>query len=164
MLSWDMYIQEKAKPGSWNMAVDDYLFRSLEDFPRTVLSFYQWIRPTASLGYSQKVKDVADLDFCRDHGVDVVRRITGGKLVLHFNEVTYSLCSSDTDLFSSTLAESYRRISEALVRGLERMGLRPTLADAPPQEYSRGNLPCFSYPARNEVEVQGKKIIGSVSF
>jgi len=161
MLRWDLYVQEEAQSGSWNMAVDEYLFRSLEDVPRTVLRFYQWIRATASLGYSQKVRDVADLDFCRSHGIDVVRRMTGGKLVLHFNEVTYSLCSSDTDIFSSTLGESYRRISEALVRGLERMGLSPTLADAPPQEYSRGNLPCFSYPARNEVEVQGKKIIGS---
>jgi lipoate-protein ligase A len=158
---WDLYVQDKARPGSWNMAVDEYLFRSLEESPGTILRFYQWIRPTVSLGYSQKVKNVVDLDFCRKRGIDVVRRMTGGKLVLHFNEVTYSLCSTDTEIFSATLGESYRRISEALMSGLRRMGLSPSLADAPPAEYTRGNLPCFSYPARNEVEVQGRKIIGS---
>ncbi len=41
------------------------------------------------------------------------------------------------------------------------MGLKPYLADSPPDSYAKGNLPCFSYPARNEIEVLGKKIVGS---
>jgi lipoate-protein ligase A len=75
--------------------------------------------------------------------------------------VTYSICSSDGETFTSKLINSYRLISESLMQGLRRMGLKPCLADAPPDSYLRGNLPCFSYPARNEVEVNGKKIIGS---
>ncbi len=147
--------------GSLNMAIDDLLFQSLTDSPETHLRFYTWERPTASLGYSQRISEVLDVDYCRNNGVDIVRRMTGGKLVLHHREVTYSVCSSDTEIFSPKLVESYSLISEALIRGLKKMGLEPCLADAPPYFYTKGNLPCFSYPARNEVEVQGKKIIGS---
>lgn len=143
------------------MAVDDYLFHSLPESPSTYLRFYRWQRPTASLGYSQNIRRVVDLKYCKEKGIDIVRRMTGGKLVLHHKEVTYSVCSSDGETFTSKLVDSYRLISESLMRGLRRMGLKPCLADAPPDSYLRGNLPCFSYPARNEVEVNGKKIIGS---
>jgi len=144
-----------------NMAVDEFLFRSLRGEPRTLLRFYQWARPTVSLGYSQGVEKVLDIDYCRQHGIDVVRRITGGKLVLHHREITYSVASSDTAIFSSTLAESYRLISNALICGLEKMGLAAKLAGPPPASYGKGNMPCFSYPARDEIEIDGRKIVGS---
>ncbi len=143
------------------MAVDDYLFQSLTEEPKTCLRFYQWERPTVSLGYSQKVSQVVDLDYCRKMGIDIVRRITGGKLVLHHQEVTYSICSSDSELFTQTLMDSYRLISEALMRGLEKMGIECCLAAATPSFYTKGRLPCFSHPAQNEIEIDGKKIIGS---
>lgn len=159
--TWALIVQEDPAPGSWNMAADEFLFRSLVDKPETTLRFYRWKRATVSLGYSQRAAEAADLEFCRTNGIDVVRRMTGGKLVLHHNEVTYSLCSSDTELFTPTLRDSYRHISEGLVRGLEKMGLTACLADAPPSSYAKGTLPCFSYPAQDEIEIQGRKIIGS---
>jgi lipoate-protein ligase A len=140
MKKWDLIIDDTPLDGSWNMAVDEYLFQSLTEEPHTILRFYAWKNPTVSLGYSQKVLEVADVEFCKNNGIDIVRRMSGGKLVLHHKEVTYSLASSDTEIFTATLADSY---------------------SPPPQEYVRGNLPCFSYPSRNEVEVGGKKIIGS---
>ena len=158
---WTLVLNMNPLPGSWNMAVDDFLFHSLGDEPQTFLRFYRWKRPTASLGYSQNIQKVVDIEYCRKNGIDVVRRMTGGKLVLHHKEVTYSLCSSDCDVFTSTLMDSYRLISEGLMRGFEKMGLNPCLADAPPDSYVKGHLPCFSYPARNEIEVMGKKIVGS---
>jgi lipoate-protein ligase A len=161
MKKWMLIMEKMPLSGSLNMAIDDFLFQSLGEKPETFLRFYQWERPTISLGYSQSVEKVVDGEYCRNHGIDIVRRITGGKLVLHQNEVTYSLCSSDKETFTSTLFGSYRLISEALMKGLEKMGLEPFLADAPPDFYARGNLPCFSFPARNEIEVNGKKIVGS---
>jgi lipoate-protein ligase A len=161
MKEWDLIIDDTPLDGSWNMALDEYLFRSLTEEPHTILRFYAWKNPTVSLGYSQKVLEVADVEFCEKRGIDIVRRMTGGKLVLHHKEITYSLTSSDTEIFTTTLADSYRLISEALMGGLKKMGLTPTLASPAPQEYVRGNLPCFSYPSRNEVEVAEKKIIGS---
>lgn len=158
---WNLIVDKTPLIGSMNMAIDDYLFQSLGEKPQTYLRFYRWEKPTVSLGYSQRVLKVVDVANCQRKGVDIVRRMTGGKLVLHHKEVTYSLCSSDGETFSTTLPESYRLVSQALMRGLERMGLKPGLADSPPDFYSKGNLPCFSYPARNEIEVLGKKIVGS---
>ena len=143
------------------MAVDDFLFQSLSDEPLTCLRFYTWRRPTVSFGCSQDIRKVVDVESLQEKGIDIVRRMTGGKQVLHHKEVTYSLCSSDSETFTSKLMDSYTLISQALMRGLEKMGLKPNLAPAPTESYVKGNLPCFSYPARNEVEVQGKKIIGS---
>ena len=143
------------------MAVDDYLFRSLGEKPLTTIRFYSWMKPTASLGYSQKTDKVLDVQYCQNKGIDMVRRITGGKMVLHFRELTYSICSSDSSVFTDKLSDSYRLISEALMKGLKKMGLESVLAEEPPSTYARGNMPCFSYPARNEVEVKKKKVIGS---
>jgi len=161
MKEWKLIVEKTPLSGSLNMAMDEFLFQSLGEKPQTFLRFYQWERPTASLGYSQSVEDVVDAEFCQKHGIDIVRRMTGGKLVLHQNEATYSVCSSDEETFTPTLFESYRLISEALMNGLKKMGLEPFLADAPPDSYVKGNLPCFSHPARNEIEINGKKIVGS---
>ncbi len=161
MKEWSLIIDPAPCLGSWNMAVDEHLFESLDGGGETVVRFYRWARPTASLGYSQDVAKAIDLELCRKQGIDVVRRPTGGKLVLHDREITYSVCSTDSSIFSSTLADSYRLISKALVRGLERMGLDAALAGPPPQSYRRGVMPCFSFPARDEIEIGGRKVVGS---
>ncbi|MCX8160910.1 MAG: hypothetical protein N3G18_08265 [Candidatus Saccharicenans sp.] len=161
MADWELIYEREPLPGSWNMAVDEYLFLLAQKSGLTYLRFYTWLRPTVSLGCSQDISKVLKLEECRRRGVDVVRRMTGGKLVLHHLEVTYSLASARTDLFSPTLEGSYRLISEALVRGLRLLGLPAELAASTPSAYARSHLPCFAYPARNEVEINGKKAIGS---
>ncbi|MBN1222539.1 MAG: lipoate--protein ligase family protein [Candidatus Aminicenantes bacterium] len=162
MTEWDLIVDAEPGEGSWNMAVDEFLFESIRrETSKTVLRFYAWRRPTASIGYSQKIDKVVDTSFCNKNGIDIVRRLTGGKLVLHHREVTYSLSSCDLKSFSPTVSESYKRISEAMMLGLKKMGLSPILADKTPQDYIRGHLPCFSRPARDEVMIAGGKIIGS---
>jgi lipoate-protein ligase A len=161
MTYWRLVVHPEPLRGSFNMAVDEFLFSTLTDWPLTILRFYRWLRPTASLGRSQKIDGVVDLDYCRTHEVDVVRRMTGGKLVLHDQEITYSVCSSDTGLFTATLAGSYRLVARALIRSLEKMGLAASLAENAPAFYAKGTMPCFSHPAQDEVEVNGLKVIGS---
>ncbi len=156
-----MFIDMSPHAGAFNMAVDEFLFRRIHKDLRTTVRFYRWERPTVSLGYSQSVEDMLDIESCRRQGIDIVRRITGGKLVLHWREITYSIVSSDTLAFSATLAESYRRISAGLILGLKKMGLEARLAGPPPSSYSRGNMPCFAYPARDEIEINGRKVVGS---
>jgi len=158
---WPLIVDPAPAAGAWNMAADEFLFSSLSDNPHTTVRFYRWARPTASLGYSQDLDRVADAAYCRANGIDIVRRITGGKLVLHHREVTYAVCSSDTEAFTETLTDSYRLISRGLMQGLARLGIRASLAGPPPPEYVRGTLPCFSHPGLDEVECEGKKIIGS---
>lgn len=161
MTDWELIYDRQPQRGSWNMAVDEYLFLLAQKSDRIYLRFYTWLRPTASLGCSQEISKVLNLEACQQRGVDVVRRMTGGKLVLHHLEVTYSVASARADVFTATLEGSYRLISEALVRGLRLLGLPAELAASTPTAYSRSHLPCFAYPARNEVEINGKKVIGS---
>jgi lipoate-protein ligase A len=161
MKTWALIVEPEPLTGSWNMAVDEHLYRLAAGSARTFLRFYRWERPTASLGYSQDAAKVVDVEFCRSHGIDIVRRMTGGKLVLHDREVTYSVASADTGVFTDTLRESYRHISRALLKGLALMGITARLAEASPPAYVRGTMPCFAFPARDEVEIAGRKIIGS---
>jgi lipoate-protein ligase A len=159
--TWSLTVDPVPFRGSLNMAVDDYLFNSARKMNRTFLRFYQWKKPTVSLSYGQEAARAADLDFCRANGIDLVRRMTGGKVVLHLRELTYSLASSDTETFTPTLPDSYRLICLALIDGLSLMGLAARLAPASPPAYVRGTMPCFAFPARGEVEIGGRKIIGS---
>jgi lipoate-protein ligase A len=159
--TWKLLIEPRPLPGPWNMAVDEFLFRRVESGSLTYLRFYQWDKPTVSLGYSQEAVKVVDVGYCRRHGLGVVRRITGGKLVLHDREVTYAVASSDAGIFTDTLRDSYRLISRALMDGLVLMGLCPNMAETSAPAYVRGTMPCFALPARDEVEVGGKKIVGS---
>ncbi len=161
MQSWRLIVHDVPLAGSLNMAVDEFLFRDLPESPRTILRFYQWIRPTASLGANQKAERVVDAGFCGRSGIDIVRRPTGGKVVLHHDEVTYAVVSNDAAAFGPTLGSSYRRISEALVLGLGKLGLMAALAGPAPADYARGIMPCFSHPARDEIEIGGRKIVGS---
>lgn len=161
MSEWLLIYDQQPLPGSWNMAVDEYLFSLAKDGHSTFLRFYTWLRPTASLGCGQNINKVLNFDECQKRGVEVVRRMTGGKLVLHHLEVTYSVASSRSDIFTSTLENSYRLVSEALIRGLRLMGLPASLTSSTPSGYARSHLPCFAYPARNEVEVNNRKVIGS---
>jgi len=161
MNNWRYLTHSRPLPGSLNMAVDEFLFRSLGEEPTTCLRFYQWERPTASLGYGQKAARVVDPEFCRQNGIDIVRRQTGGKLVLHHREITYSVVSNDVETFTPTLGGSYKLIARALVKGLQRMGLAASLSEKAPPFYARGTMPCFSHPAQDEIEIGGLKIVGS---
>jgi len=158
---WDLILDKIPLQGSLNMAVDEYLLFSLAEESKTYLRFYQWEKPTVSLGYSQEVSKVVNLNYCQENDIDIVRRITGGKLVLHHHEITYSVCSSDREAFPPSLSDSYKMISQALILGLQKMGIDSYLASDAPASYVKGNMPCFSFPARNEIKVDGKKIVGS---
>lgn len=162
MKTWQLIVEPAPLPGSWNMAVDERLFDlARADSTRTFLRFYRWTRPTASLGYSQDAARVVDVDFCRANGIDIVRRMTGGKLVLHDREVTYSMASSDASVFTETLRDSYRLISRALLAGLAGLGVSARLAESSPAGYAKGTMPCFAFPARDEIEIGGRKLVGS---
>jgi lipoate-protein ligase A len=161
MGKWALIVEPEPLAGPLNMAVDEHLFDLAASSGRTFLRFYQWLRPTASLGYGQDASKVVDAAFCAAHGIGIVRRMTGGKLVLHDREVTYSVASADVSIFTAALRDSYRLISRALLKGLERLGLAARLAEASPPAYVKGTMPCFAFPARDEIEIGGRKIVGS---
>ena len=164
--TWEL-ILDAALDGETNMAVDAELLASVEatEEPRTVLRFYSWIRPTVSLGRNQKPEKAVDLDCCREEGLDVVRRPTGGRAVLHDDELTYAVVSNDLSYFADgSIYETYRMISQALSAGYRNLGVETLLApDTRRMGASRNgsDYPCFVSPSRYELMVDGRKIVGS---
>lgn len=144
------------------MARDEYLFRLCHESKIGFFRIYAWERPSFSTGVSQKADKSLNLDFIKANGCDYVRRISGGKTVLHDHEITYAVASSE-DLFfrEHDLHQSYLLISRVLVRALRSLGVEATLCQGSPAELSRSHNPCFSFPTPNEIEVNGKKIIAS---
>ncbi|MGH9428070.1 MAG: lipoate--protein ligase family protein [Terriglobia bacterium] len=153
--------------GQFNMALDETLLDGVSQpqaCPQTYLRFYQWIRPTLSLGISQKAERLVDFDFCRVHGIDVVRRPTGGKAVLHHQELTYSVISNDPAFFPiADISKTYCRIAGALQNGFHSLGVETTLATGRDRSAAPGPLPaaCFALSNRFEVLWQDRKLAGS---
>ncbi len=167
MPTW-RYIDTGANIAAYNMAVDEeFLARAQAGESTPVLRLYTWDPPAVSLGRFQKMTEAVNVDACREHGFDIVRRITGGRAVLHRNELTYSIVSSiDNPLFPSNVQGTYRVIAAGLLAGLRNLGI-------PAEMVSRGSRhsrlvnshakdpACFSSPSWYEIVVNGKKIIGS---
>jgi lipoyl(octanoyl) transferase len=129
------------------------------------LRFYTWDPPALSLGYFQRLEDVADVAACHRLGVDIVSRPTGGRALLHHRELTYSVTAPEGCLkIPASVLEAYRLFSRALVRGLTRLGVPAELA--PGSGRGRGLAPgaCFDAPAAYELQVAGKKVAGSAQM
>ena len=151
---------------AFNMALDEALLLTHEAgaAPPT-LRVYGWCQPTLSLGYAQNARQEVELAVCQAQGVAVVRRPTGGRAVLHDQEVTYSVVMpillSDGP---SPLTVHYHRIGMALAAALQHLGLpvrlaRPQVRATP--GHALGSPACFAALSRYELNVAGKKIVGS---
>lgn len=144
-----------------NMAIDEALLLSCDETRQITLRFYGWSRPTLSLGYFQSVADV-DLEECQRRGFDWVRRPTGGRAVLHDHELTYSMIAP-IEVLGGSVAQSHEKISRALARGLEKLGLHAEFVQSR-ASVKEASAACFAAPAMVELTVQGKKVIGSAQM
>ncbi|HEY8395000.1 MAG TPA: biotin/lipoate A/B protein ligase family protein [Thermaerobacter sp.] len=156
-------IRSPAAPGAVNMAADEALLRACAagEAPPT-LRFYAWDPPAVSLGYFQPLDRAVDREACRELGIDVVRRPTGGRALLHHLEVTYCLVVPRA-LLPDSVVESHRRISAGLARGLRRLGVEAVLAAGTRRVRPAvaGSAACFDAPGAYEVTVRGRKLVGS---
>ncbi len=155
--------------GARNMAVDEALMLSTAAGGPPTLRFYGWEPAAVSIGYFQDIEREVDEAACKSLDIDIVRRLTGGRAVLHDVEVTYSLViPEDHPMIPPSVVESYRIISEGLVRGLRELGLDARMTMPKRSENGRalrpeegGSAACFDAPSWYEVTVDGKKVIGS---
>jgi len=149
--------------GDWNMAVDEVLMSAAESAAALpVLRLYGWQPACLSLGQGQKYADV-DLDAVKQNGWQVVRRPTGGKAILHTDELTYSLTAhEDHWLMQGGILASYQRISKVLLTFLHLLQI-PGASQTPETPASPQGLGpvCFEVPSSYEITVNGTKIIGS---
>ncbi len=148
------------------MALDDALaLEAGRNGSPATLRLFGWRPPAISLGYHQNAEDL-QLEKCRAEGIDVVRRPTGGRAILHSDEVTYSVVIPAGDGgFRETVSSAYELISRALVAGLNELGIETAFdrAEESKVNYTRGefSVPCFSSSVRHEVVWRGRKLVGS---
>jgi lipoate-protein ligase A len=147
------------------MERDEQLARERVENPAlpSVLRLYSWLPSAVSIGYQQKMETV-DLDACQTAGIDVVRRPTGGRAVLHANELTYAVITRAHP--AEGLYAVHNQIVSALVAAISTIADTEQSLEVTPrpgkseQKFSQP-LACFASAARHEVTWHGRKVIGS---
>lgn len=164
MDNWRL-IKTETNDGFYNMAIDEAIMRNHQEkkVPPTI-RFYSWNPAALSLGYFQNLEKEIDQEACQNAGIDIVRRLTGGRAILHDKELTYSITiREDYNLLSNSIVTSYKEISQGLVNGLNLLEIP---AELKPMERGKkspkGNsAACFDAPSWYEVILENKKLIGS---
>ena len=159
---WRLIITPPAR-GAWNMAVDEALLDSVgQGRSLPCLRLYSWDPPCLSIGYAQPWSDI-NLYSLLDLGWDWVRRPTGGRAILHTDELTYSVAASHSEpRVSGSVLESYQRLSAALLTALHSLSIPAEAHPLHPTSTEQGIAAvCFEVPSNYEIVVSGKKLIGS---
>jgi len=164
LTTWRL-IKTRPANGAWNMAVDEAILESVQAGKSlATLRLFEWSPPCISLGYAQPFSDI-DEGQLTILGWDVVRRITGGRAILHTDELTYSVIGPvDEPRLEGGVLESYRRLSGALLNALANLGVKanafPKLSNTDHNNQEQKPV-CFEVPSNYEITVDGKKLIGS---
>ena len=162
--AWRLLDHEPAD-GAWNMAVDEAVAEAVgEREVLPTLRFYGWERPTISLGALQRFPGGVDPGACRQHRVPLVRRISGGRAVLHAAELTYSVTIPRAGVWRGPVLELFQRLCEGLVAGLARLGIHATVGDGAPPRKAPAEGACFLLRQTPAVLVGGRKLIGSAQY
>lgn len=148
------------------MAIDEALLRSFDpDSSLPVLRLYGWNPPTLSLGRFQKADEVLNLERCRADGIAFVRRVTGGGVIYHADELTYAVvCAPGQVPPTSSIKDSFRVLTGFLLAFYRRLGLDPSYAmDSVPEGTHLGERTpfCFAGKESFDILVSGRKIGGN---
>ena len=160
------FIESGPCPGAENMAVDGAILEAhaAGETPPT-LRVYTWRPPAVSLGRFQQADRSVDFEACRRLGIDVVRRPTGGRAILHTEEeVTFSVVVSARGLGTTGVMDSYRALAAGIIAALRSLGLDARLVErsAPTGSPAMARDPaCFAVKARCDLMVGGAKLVGS---
>ncbi len=146
------------------MAVDEAVLESIgRGASLPTFRLYAWTPACLSLGVAQPFADV-DASRLRARGWEAVRRITGGRAILHTDELTYSVIGlAENPILAGSVLESYNRLAKALLRAVQELDLPVEIKEDVGQvaNLSKTNPVCFEAPSTYEITVNGKKLIGS---
>ena len=147
----------------YNMALDEAIATEVRmGSASPTLRLYGWDRASVTLGCFQKTSDI-DTDYCQFQGIPIVRRPTGGRAILHGDELTYSFSAkTDRGPFSHGLLDSYKKISTAFSIAFRKIGLKA----GPKKEREKGSVLsrsplCFQSSSFGEILIENKKLVGS---
>lgn len=167
MVNWRI-VDTGIQNGAMNMAIDEAILTAhAEGKVPPTLRFYGWSPAALTLGYFQKAGSEVDIEACARQGIDVVRRLTGGRAVLHDSELTYSIVVRENDpLIPKTITASYRYFSQGLLAGLAHLGIAarmsmPAAAYGQVKNKRHSSAACFDSPSHYEITCEGRKLVGS---
>ncbi len=153
-----LYLETWNFPADINMALDVILGEYSSRVKKPILRLYSWEKPSVSIGRHQSVREL-DTDFMEKEDLPCVRRPTGGRAVLHHNEITYSVAfPKGTDEYEMSVLALYKRLSEIFKKAFESIGISVSFSHG---KGSLKNPSCFSSSARYELLIDGKKFLGS---
>ncbi|MDH4122232.1 MAG: lipoate--protein ligase family protein [Deltaproteobacteria bacterium] len=156
LLVWN----DGAPSGEDNMARDAWLLAEAERLGRPLLRLYGWERPTLSLGRAQRLERELNLEVLAQDHIPLVRRMTGGRAVLHGHDITYALAAPEGTY--GGLMDCYRLTAGALLAWLKALGVPASSQPFTRAEQTGGaNANCFAAPSACEIVVHGKKLAGS---
>ncbi len=162
MATWRLLLEPVPARGAWNMAVDEAILEAVgrgDSLP--TLRLYAWEPACLSLGYAQPLTDV-DIPRLQTRGWELVRRLTGGRAVLHTDEITYSIIAPlDEPHVAGTVLKSYSRLAAALVEALRLLSLPVEVQERAGTGNKTPNPVCFEVPSTSEITIGGKKLVGS---
>lgn len=138
-----------------NMAIDEALAINLDKDGVPILRFYDWTEPAISIGYSQKVNDVLNLELCRKDSIPFVRRITGGGVVFHGMSFTYSIIIPKSYVLS--IKDTYLWIQNNIKNGLNSLGMKGSIFNKINENKSDY---CFTSPNISDLMIENKKVSG----
>jgi len=161
MKNW-RFINSKFSHPYVNMAVDESLLESYSKTGVPVLRIYGWKPAGFSVGFSQDTPAVLDLQKCKSDNIPVVKRLTGGTIIFHDDEITYSLVCSQSDIPEiSTVKEGYKHICGGLIDFYGRLGLDARFSLYDPQAFKNKSAFCFASCQDYDIMINGKKIGGN---
>lgn len=146
-----------------NMAIDYAIFKSyIEGKSGVTVRFYGWVATALSLGKFQSMENI-DTSNCRMKGIDVVRRPTGGRAIIHLtDELTYSVVGGMRSGLPDGLEKSYLYVCHALAKGLKLMGIDAGIKKR--RKNIENKVICYLSTSLSDIEVSGKKLIGSAQL
>jgi lipoate-protein ligase A len=157
-MNW-YFLNTEFHDGHYNMNLDEQLVKNYRGI--SILRVYGWNPYCISLGYNQSSEDI-NIDYANSKGISIVKRVTGGRAVLHAEEITYSVI---LDSNGKGIHEVYKEINSAILQGLHLLGadvkFSKTNSDFNSLYKSKSSIPCFTSSARYEIEYEGKKLVGS---
>lgn len=163
--AWRLLVTEPTL-GAWNMALDEAILESVSSkLSLPTIRLFFWQPPCISLGHAQSCKNL-DLESIEKHNWSIVRRPTGGKAILHTDEITYSVIAPTDDVrVKGAILDSYRSIARVLLETLKCLGIQANADNVYAGDQASRHKPvCFETPSNYEITVNGKKIIGSAQM
>lgn len=153
-----------ASSAVYNMELDEKIFnRYLED-GIGVLRVYRWEKPSFTYGFSQNPENEINLDKCASDGIQIAKRMTGGGIIFHNDEITYSfVCSKEDAGEPQGIFVSYRNICKFLTRFYESLGITAEFALEAQhfQERSAPHQLCSASYEKYDIVIGGRKIGGN---